>query len=798
MTVPHRPRLKGGRTPTPAREMAARAPHRPLRPAVPHRPRLKGRRTSTLAREMAAPAPHRPLRPALRPSMRAGPKGIRGRIASNKEKKAVWEAARAADAERAERISAGIDAADDAADEDTAASAPPDAKSNVVRSCVKMKLASFCPDAGVRALLKSIVASCNTAVAEAYAFANLHVTRTLEAGGAAPSVDCKFYDRCLIAVTANNARKDALDAAMMETRDAFDGLRPEGAKKADFRLLGDIKSELIIGMAAMAANHLLTNLEARVAKYLAWKVPGMHKSLRGAIVVAVAVQPRTPLAGIHAFAFENAVGDPVSDSRRAETRRAMTLASDMRGICPIAGTGAASRAHELLPLMHMIMQETEAAHAAHQQGLLDARVARKLRKARFTLLPNKNGFTAGHVPICSRALIGILRRVKRRDGAPLSVATRNAQDPMFDDAAWRAHFNVNAVETYERYFGNRISTDGYAVTVFMERTQACVLPTKSGQLDRGRIELALKAHDVLYCGVDPGLTDVVTVAHTGDASAPKDGVKAVPSSTSSYSSSRYYEEAKFKASKLRTDKWNLETAAEVGGIDHATDRSTSAGLARFIGSYLAVLRPLLTHRPEAGYRNMRFMRHRFKQKAVTAICDLIAPSGKFTVVGYGDWAGPKGSPIKRRFAGPQQDIKRELKARHATVLFHDIWEYKTSVTCHETWRRLTNMRAESVSFCRREHRMLDRPRGSVHKVLHCRSSAGAPKRQGGRTWNRDINAAKNMLMLLLREVRGAARPSEFTPARLAARRRGRGTSVGADLPTTTLSVAPPHASRSVM
>ena len=727
--------------------------------------------------------------PRARPSDLAGPRGVRGRIAANKAKKVLREARQAAD-------ESGIEGCEGEADddEDVAMAPPPDgAAPNVVRSCVKMKLARFCRDSSIRRLLNSIVVDCNTAVAEAYAFGNLHVTRALEAGRAAPSVDGKFYDRCVSAVTENNALKTTLDASFLATRVAFDALRPAGSSKVDFRLLGDIKSDLIMGMATMASNHLWVNFEQRVAKYLAWKEPGMHKSLRRAIVVSVAVMPGARLAAVQGFALEASDGSALVGARRAAVEAAMSLARELRELCPRKRTRAKARAHEVLPLLHKIMRETEAACAAGREGLLDARTAGKLRNARFSLLPNKHGFTVGHVPICSRALIGVLRRVKRADGTPLTGATSNVQEADANDKAWRAHFNVNAVETRDRFFGNRISTDGVAVTVFMERTQACVLSTASPALDTGRIERAASRLDVLYCGVDPGLTDVVTLAHTGDASAPPAGAKAVPSRTASYSSSRYYEEAKFKASKLRTDRWNLQTSQETESIDHATDRSTEAGLVGFLSTYLEVLRPLLRHRASKGYRNMRFMRYVFKKKTVSRICDLIAPSGKFTVVGYGDWAGPKGSPIKRRFCGPQQDIKRELKGRRDTVLFHDIWEHKTSVTCHETWCRLTNMRASSTSYCRQAGGMVDRPRGSIHKVLHCRSSAGAPRRRGGRTWNRDVNAAKNMLMLLLLEVRGEARPAQFKPTRLVARRRCRGSTARAAVLKATLSSTPPGA-----
>ena len=50
----------------------------------------------------------------------------------------------------------------------------------------------------------------------------------------------------------------------------------------------------------------------------------------------------------------------------------------------------------------------------------------------------------------------------------------------------------------------------------------------------------------------------------------------------------------------------------------------------------------------------------------------------------------------------------------------------------------------------------------VHKVLHCRNSVGsAPSVRCGTTWNRDVNAAKNMLLLLQVWIKGDPRPAAF-------------------------------------
>ena len=677
------------------------------------------------------------------------------------------KAVKAANALVEERETAAMecDVRDDVEDA-TVAAPPPPVDGNAVNSCIKMKLASFCPDAGLRKLLSSAVMDCNVVLAEAYAFANYHVTRVMEAGGAVEDVGAKFYYACLTAVTCSSAKTKPPSRAMAESAKSFAALRPEGVTPIDFSLLGDIKSELCIGMAAMAANHLWLNLQARLNKYLAWKHPDLTKKLRQAVVKCVALEPKVTPSTVPALSLVTEKGSEFHGARGALIRKALDLVAELRSICPLNGTGAACNAYLLLPLYFRIMRDTEAAQESARNGSLSFSQAKRIRSARFSLLPNKGGFTISHVPICTRALVGLLRRLKV-NGVPVTALKTNNVSPKDQTTLWRKFFAVNSVETFERYFSNRISTDGVAVTVYMERWQACVLSSQSPEMDVNSIETDRGKKDVIFAGVDPGVTDVVTVAHTRDESIT--GAKAVPADVSSYSSSRYYEEAKFKASKRATDAWNEETDDSIQRIDHASDRSQVLGMEAHLSTYLAELRGLLKHRAQRGYRNMRFMRYRFKQIAVGAICDLIAPPGSYTVVGYGDWSGLQGSLLKRRFSGPQQDIKRELRGR-ASVLFRSVWEYRTSVTCHETWRRLTNMRAVSHSYDRTSRAMVERKRGSIHKVLHCKSSKHAPGRDGGGTWNRDVNAARNILMLLMLEVRGAARPAEFMPAESSARR----------------------------
>ncbi|PNG99503.1 hypothetical protein TSOC_014715 [Tetrabaena socialis] len=224
---------------------------------------------------------------------------------------------------------------------------------------------------------------------------------------------------------------------------------------------------------------------------------------------------------------------------------------------------------------------------------------------------------------------------------------------------------------------------------------------------------------------------------------------------------RYYERSKINLSNRRTRKWNAETQGLVEGLPSARTASIEE-YAGFVQRYLVVLPELLQHRAAKGYRNMRFLRYVHRQESIHEICEVIAPrEGGLTVVGFGDWRGVGTTPIRRRCSGPLQDIKKHLqKQAHVRLVIID--EYLTSRGCHGCLNRLTNMRAAPHSHGPGKDRMQGAT-AQVHKVLHCRPSSQAAARSCcGTTWNRDVNASKNILMLTMLRLKGYQRPPELS------------------------------------
>eukprot|EP00798_Chlamydomonas_sp_ICE-L_P003340 gene3340-biopygen21104 len=297
---------------------------------------------------------------------------------------------------------------------------------------------------------------------------------------------------------------------------------------------------------------------------------------------------------------------------------------------------------------------------------------------------------------------------------------------------WRKYFNVRAVETQSVRFGGRILTDGKAVSIQMKRDTADIFEDAEGFPKDATVNACNEA--VTYkgarrVGVDPGMTDIVTIA--------SDNTKK---EIRSFSSAKFSEMAGYNT--------NLEG---------------------HVKSYLAALPVLLTHRFDKGYRSMRFLRFMGKQKTIEEVCNTIAPRNEVTVVGFGNWSN-QGYGIRLSCSGPIKEIRQRL-SRRENVLFKNVDEYKTSCTCHGCFNRLVNMKATStlwrwrkvtengVEVNRRVKEVVNN--NKVHKVLHCCNSVPSVTSRCGATWNRDVNASKNLLLLLVVWMDEKERPANF-------------------------------------
>ena len=616
---------------------------------------------------------------------------------------------------------------------------------------IKMKLRSFLKDKAadqLAAKLDKLVMSMNRLMGEAYCFANHHIVRIMSSQPplSIPKIDRNFFYRCLLAVSQSNARNNTLDSDFKASVTEFDKLRTGKAiDKVDVRDWNQVVADLSILMATMATNHLWMNLNARLHKYLKWRYPEL-KRFWGATVRAVAQFPKTKLLDF----FPSACTDP-------KAAVACEVAQQLRALMPLASSSRfASQAHLTLPLYKHILQSTEAEKVRLTEMRLhtsstasepapSTKAAKAVRVQTFTLLPTKAGYTISHVPISSMTLMGLLKRSGLEPGIQGDGRTANHR------CMWAKYFNLNAVETRTKKFDGRILTDGYGVSVLMKGLSSpkCVCDSApEGDLPRG----------ALVEGVDPGFKDIVTVSDS-------------EGKTWSYSSGQYYHDAGFKRSAVRVNRWTKETEDALSRLP-TNETVDYASMKEYVKAYLALLPDMLAHRAKKGYRKMRFMRYCGKKHAIQALCDRLAPKGRPVYIGFGDWSGGSQSSVSRRTCGPLQEIKHELAGRDYVHLSL-VDEFRTSQVCHCCRQKLCNMVADKTIRKKKETTeeregesqvAVEKRRVKVHQVLHCRNSDERSTNRCGTTWNRDVNASLNMLLLFTLQLHKKARPAEFCRA----------------------------------
>ena len=656
--------------------------------------------------------------------------------------------------------------------------------SATVAATVKMKLNTFCTDPRLRAKLNTIVVDMNRVVAEAYAFANFHITRVLETREeAVPRVDRNFYYRCILAISVCTPRKGTITDSMLSSIKLFDELRDPEAQKVDIREYNQVVADCTISMAAMASNHLWTNVGPRLSRYLSWKHPRInrfHKAMKNALLfkpkaavedVVIASKHKKTRKGKAEPA--NIVQQRVNEARQLQ--EALAVTRELRELLVLSSSSQfATTAHLTLPLYHKILADTEIGKAefdAHMASLpaghkdlgLPNKRRKKFQGRLFNLLPMKSGFTTSHIPISSQMLMGVLRKLGVEKCKPSDDARQY----------WAKYFNLKLVETENRKFQKRIVTDGYAVGALISCTIKLTATESKGSdlsliqdvvgrevnpyplsqamrwgdsMAEARAVFKEYEDECLVAGVDPGFTDVITVSYS-DGRVVK------------YSSARYYEEAKINYSRRRTKGLNDETLVMTSRLTGGRTAHL-AELSAYLRELLHCLPTLLAHRYTKAYRKLRFLRFIHRRKTINRICNMVVPlDAPLTLVGWGDWSGGHASPISRKCAGPTRDISKAVSRRENAML-KPVSEYNTSKLDSNTRAELKNMKAYTTRVLRTGKKLASFNK-KVHKVLHCKTSDGCFPSGKETTWDRDVNASRNIMTLFMLEILGRARPAEF-------------------------------------
>ena len=362
----------------------------------------------------------------------------------------------------------------------------------------------------------------------------------------------------------------------------------------------------------------------------------------------------------------------------------------------------------------------------------------------FTLLPHKHGFTQSHITICNAGLENTLKYIANElkcannnidSGLDVKKFAENSSD------YWKELFNITKYETKNKKFGYTILTDGKSVVLQMRKP---VKPEKTAT------QYTEQQYDN-FLGIDPGVRCLITSYDTND--------KVIQVSTREYR----HKSKMIYACKKRENWYKRWEHYEEWKLIPTIKTSKTSVMREYFKYVFPRLRTFTEFHIEKGFRNLNFTSYCRSKATLAKICERISGVTKHvkTLVGFGDYSQQHGL-VKSHPTTPILRLKKELH-RYCKVV--DIDEYKTSKTCSSCNKEIVLYRNR---IQRKKMGVLEpiAKMTNIHSVIRCKHNECKLC-----CMDRDINASKNILGLLLNQYRGEERPVCFRPEKIAVKPR---------------------------
>ena len=636
------------------------------------------------------------------------------------------------------------------------------------QSCIKMKLATFCRDDALVAALRVAAQDYGFTMAESSRLLNMYVLQRLEAGLAVNLETSNVVRQAMLLVSAEGPGPGAsVDAGLdFAYRTLYLPHRPDALPRRPCRKLAQVTT--------IAAQTLHRNLKAHVTTHFGQR---LYKWAQLAVLRATAAPGeyhRSRLTGQQLHPVASAIMDtllvgaanlPANDALARvllpeEAQQVAEWYADVRAsfghLFPLKGV----KWWHLFPVLLRMCEDACAQRTACEaQGQIPPR--KMLKPATMTPLC---GFTTGHVQLDTDALEQVLHGVPTVARRPERTA-RGQAAPSEKDAMWRQWFHVDAATTASRKFGHYIYTDGVAVAVRLmvvgrgdeakddgacasttaQADKALTSVTKQLDADAAAVELP-NIHDASACrvlAIDPGIRSPISCVLYDPDAAP--GTK---SEGFGLSSREWRTMAGIKRASRRRGVW-LDSAPPVAASIAATPPSKVATSAAFCEHVAHVLHDLELTRAFYGsvrWRNERFKSYGKSQAALEAVVARVAPKGVVTVAAFG--AAGFGHALRGNPASPYGRIEKGLRKRKDCYVVK-IGECCTSQKCSCCHHQLQKVKGERVigGVLRQG---IDTY--GIKVCNHCMT-----------TWDRDLNAARNILAIFLALRGERPRPQAFVP-----------------------------------
>ena len=363
----------------------------------------------------------------------------------------------------------------------------------------------------------------------------------------------------------------------------------------------------------------------------------------------------------------------------------------------------------------------------------------------FTLLPHKHGFTQSHITICNAGLENTLKYIANELKRANNDSNSGLDVKKFEensDEYWKELFNITKYETRNKKFGYTILTDGKSVVLQMRN------PVKPEKIAKKYTE---QQYDN-FLGIDPGIRSLITSYDTND--------KVIQVTTREYR----HKSKMIYACKKRENWYKKWEHYEEWKLIPTIKTSKTLVMEEYFKYVFPRMQTFTEFHMEKGFRNLNFTSYCRSKSTLAKICERISGGKNVkTLVGFGDYSQQHGL-VKSHPTTPILRLKRELR-RYCNVV--DIDEYKTSKTCSSCNKEIELYR----NRIQRKKKGLLEPiakLSNIHSVIRCKNNECKLC-----CWDRDINASKNILGLLLNQYRGEERPACFKPEKVAVKPRKR-------------------------
>jgi len=350
----------------------------------------------------------------------------------------------------------------------------------------------------------------------------------------------------------------------------------------------------------------------------------------------------------------------------------------------------------------------------------------------FSLLPNKSSFTMDSIQICTSCLEDIISYLTDKPNIKDFSEKRREY--------WLELFNIKPYETSNKKFHYTIFTDGKMGVITMDKPKAKEVKP-----------IDIKGREYDYCvGIDPGVRALYTACDD------KDNIM-------NYTTRQYRHDSKMmyacKKRQMWYKKWeHYESWKRIPSFKVSTTRD----MMTYLEYVLPNLDTYMKFHCEKNFRGLSFTSYCRSKATLDNICKRISHYQKKTksevklnpsepkiktLVGFGDFSQQHGL-TRGHPTTPILKLKRELR-RYCDVV--DIDEWGTSKTCNKCFGRVTLYRNKKKRKGETKARM-----SNYHSVIRCNSNECSLC-----CMDRDINASKNILLLLQVEKSGKGRPKCF-------------------------------------